>query len=119
MTEVTIPAELTEQQSHLTNRVAEIEKAIAELVGQKTEAETSLRRISTAVAYLKGEAIPILKEGTVRRPMTAEARQRISDALKASAAKKKAAIAAQTPAAAPEPVPVATTPAPKKTSKKS
>ena len=88
---VVIPAELVAQQSTLVSKIAEIEQQQNELIAQRAEAEASLSRIQNAIRYLNGEMIPVVKEGTVRRPMSAEARIRISEGLKRSAAAKKAA----------------------------
>jgi hypothetical protein len=113
MTSFTIPQELIDQQTNLTNQISEIEKNLSELTAQKSEVETQLHRVENAIRYLKGEAIPILKTTGVRRPMSAESKERIRQGLlKANAAKK----AAKSSEAAPIPVPATpASPAPKAT----
>jgi hypothetical protein len=88
---IAVPAELTTQFDTLTARLTQIDTHAAELVAQRKDVEINLTRVRTAIAYLKGEAIPIMKPEGAKRVMSAEARQRISDGLKASAARKKAA----------------------------
>ena len=91
---VEVPAELLSQQTALNTKIEEIVKSITELTNQKVETETNLRRVDTAIRYLRGEAIPVIKTTGARRPMTEEAKKRIGDALRAAAARKKAAASA-------------------------
>jgi hypothetical protein len=120
LTEVTIPASLLEQQVTLTTTITTINSELETLATKRHEAETSLARINRAVAYLRGEIIPIERPagGTgPRRPMSPEARENIRQGLLASAARKKAAAAGtvapapqidsqeSAPAPAPDPLP--------------
>ena len=91
---VTIPQELIDQQTSLTATLESIATEQAKLSTQKTEAEQSLRRIDTAIKFLRGEAIPLVKPEGARRPMSEQARANIKAGLLASAARKKAASAA-------------------------
>jgi hypothetical protein len=111
---VVIPQELIDQQSCLTSKLSDLAKQEAELAVQKTAIESSLRRIDTAVRFLRGEALPVLKVEGVRRPMSEAGKANIRAALlRNSEAKRAAAKAAAEAPPAPEtpsaPGPVAAT----------
>jgi hypothetical protein len=117
---VTIPQELTDQQTTLTTTITSIDTEMEKLANQRHEAEQSLARINRAVGYLKGDIIPVERPaggvGT-RRPMSEQGKQNIRTALIAAAARKReaAATAAASAATLPAPVvsePSAPTPAP-------
>ena len=121
---VTIPQELTDQQTTLTTTITSIDTEMEKLANQRHEAEQSLARINRAVGYLKGEIIPVERPtggvGT-RRPMSEQGKQNIRTALIAAAARKREAAAtaaasaasptaqivadAPTPVAVPDPLP--------------
>jgi len=109
---IEIPTSLIDQQNNLNATLETIANEQNKLAAQKIEAQQSLQRIDQAIRYLRGESIPLVKSSNGRKPMSAEARERIRQGLlKASAAKKAAAATAQSveavPVAAPTP---ATTP---------
>ena len=93
---VTIPQELTDQQTTLTTTITSIDTEMEKLANQRHEAEQSLARINRAVGYLKGEIIPVERPaggvGT-RRPMSEQGKQNIRTALIAAAARKREAAA--------------------------
>lgn len=102
---IEVPEALTAQYNTLTSKLADIEQQQSALNAQRAEVEASLSRIQNAIRYLNGEMIPVVKEGTVRRPMSAEARENIRQGLlRAAAAKKAKANAAQIGEKAPAPV---------------
>jgi len=107
---IEIPEALTTQQSALTASIAEIVALQEKLASQKLEAETSLRRIDTAIKFLKGESIPLVKPEGARRPMSQASKDAIRAGLLASAARKKAA--AEVTNAVPQAVEAASAPAP-------
>ena len=122
---VTIPQELTDQQTTLTTTITSIDTEMEKLANQRHEAEQSLARINRAVGYLKGEEIiPVERPAGgigARRPMSEQGKQNIRTALIAAAARKREAAAtaaasaasptaqivadAPTPVAVPDPLP--------------
>ena len=106
LTEVTIPASLLEQQVTLTTTITTINSELETLATKRHEAETSLARINRAVAYLRGEIIPIERpaggSGT-RRPMSQAGKDAIRAGLLASAARKREAAATAAASAANQP----------------
>jgi succinylarginine dihydrolase len=117
---VTIPQELTDQQTTLTTTITSIDTEMEKLANQRHEAEQSLARINRAVGYLKGEIIPVERPAGgigARRPMSQAGKDAIRAGLLASSARKKAAAAsaasptaqivadAPTPVAVPDPLP--------------
>jgi hypothetical protein len=83
---------------------------VAQLISRRGEIEASLIRISNAILILSGQEIPVPIVATTvsgRKQMSAEARQRISEGLRASHLAKRSDVAAGVPSApAEEPVPV-------------
>jgi hypothetical protein len=90
-TTVLVPEALTTQQTELTTKLAEIVKQQTDLAAQKIEVETSLRRIDTAIRFLKGEVVIPVAGSTGRKQMSEEGKANIRAGLIASAARKKAA----------------------------
>jgi len=126
---VTIPVELTEQQTTLTNTISQIGKQIAELMTQKSDAEIALRRIDTAVRFLRGESVALVKptpagsDGKPKRAMSDEAKQKIREAmLRRSGKAAQPTMAAPVPekheTASVAPAPTASLTAAKKAAKK-
>jgi hypothetical protein len=107
---IVVPESLAKQkrelESNLTTILAEEEK----LVTRRKEIQAALAIIASSVAILSGELVPT----AVRKPMSEDAKQRISDGLrKAREAKAKATevvgSASQAPAQATADAPVADT----------
>ena len=106
---IEIPTSLIDQQNNLNATLETIANEQNKLAAQKIEAQQSLQRIDQAIRYLRGESIPLVKSSNGRKPMSAEARERIRQGLlKASAAKKAAASAPTAPEVVPAPASVPT-----------
>jgi hypothetical protein len=95
---------------------AELETALGGIAAEEEKLSVQRKDIHAAVAVLSGQPLPASKVVTVtgRKPMSAEARQRIAEGLRRSAQARAAAKAAQggipapqAPAPAPADAPVA------------
>jgi hypothetical protein len=125
---ITIPESLTMQKAELETILAGIASEEEKLAAQRKDIQVALNTITTGIAILSGQPLPVTKEttGTMRKPMSAEARQRIAEGLRKSAQARAMAKAAQVvvsapqaPAPAPDdaPVPDSTTAAEKRSKK--
>jgi hypothetical protein len=134
--QIAVPESLTAQKAELESALAGIATEEQKLTSQRQDIQAALQSISTAVAVLSGQPLPASSVATPtgRKPMSAEARQRIAEGLRKSAQAKALAKAAlvvapapqasvqvpedapvvvsapQAPAQAPDDVPVADTP---------
>lgn len=113
---IAIPVELTQQQETLTAQLEAIAVEQNKLAEQKQELEISLKRIETAISYLRGEITPQAPATAGRKPMSEQARANIREGLRKAAEAKKAA--AQIAVTAPTPTAPAIPPAVSKPVKK-
>ena len=107
---VAVPESLTKQKRELESTLTTILAEEEKLVTKRKEIQAALAIIATSVAILSGELVPT----ATRKPMSEEAKQRITEGLrKAREAKAKGAevvgSAPQAPAPAPAEVSVADT----------
>jgi len=86
---IAIPESLTQETTRLEEALADIAMKETELVTQRKNLQAALNRIAGAVAVLSGQA-HVGTVSTARKPMSQEARKKISEALKKAAASKKA-----------------------------
>ena len=101
---VVVPEALGVQKAELEASLAEIAHAEGRLAAQRSEIQTALHTINTGIAVLSGQR-PLPDSKPIsggRRPMSAEARRKISEALRKSAALKAEAKAAQIAVVAPQ-----------------
>jgi hypothetical protein len=125
---ITVPESLTTQKTELETILAGIASEEEKLTAQRKDIQVALNTITTGIAILSGQPLPVDKTvtGAMRKPMSAEARQRIAEGLRKSAQAKAMAKAAQVlvsvpqaPAPAPDDAPVPDSPtAAEKRSKK-
>jgi hypothetical protein len=107
---IAIPESLTIQKAELQTILAGIATDEAKLAAQRKDIHVALQSITTAIAVLSGQPLPDTKSATTtemtRKPMSAEARQRIAEGLRKSAQARASAKAAQGATPAPqEPAP--------------
>jgi hypothetical protein len=114
--QLVVPETLIAQKAELETALGGIAAEEEKLSVQRKDIHAALQSIATAVAVLSGQPLPASKVVTVtgRKPMSAEARQRIAEGLRRSAQARAAAKAAQggipapqAPAPAPADAPVA------------
>jgi hypothetical protein len=110
-----VPEALIAQKAKLETTLARIASEEERLATQRKDIQAALQSISAAVAILSGQPLPASKvaPATTRKPMSAEARQRIGEGLRKyreAKALAKAALAEapapQAPAPAPTDIPV-------------
>lgn len=108
MTVIVIPESILTQQNEMEQKIAELNTNIAALVAFREELESGLMKISHVISILNGE-IPVIAPPTVsgRKPMSEEAKAKISEALKASHLRKSQLTAEVPQPASPEPAPLA------------
>jgi hypothetical protein len=101
---ITVPESLTNQKAELETILAGIASEEEKLAAQRKDIQIALNTITTGIAILSGQPLPVTKEatGTMRKPMSAEARQRIAEGLRKSAQAKAMAKAAQVVVSAPQ-----------------
>jgi hypothetical protein len=101
---ITVPESLTAQKTELETTLAGIASEEEKLAVQRKDIQIALNTITTGIAILSGQPLPVIKEasGTMRKPMSAEARQRIAEGLRKSAQAKAMAKAAQLVVSAPQ-----------------
>jgi hypothetical protein len=101
---ITVPESLTNQKAELETILAEIASEEEKLAVQRKDIQIALNTITTGIAILSGQPLPVTQPatGTMRKPMSAEARQRIAEGLRKSAQAKAMAKAAQVVASAPQ-----------------
>src|ERR1035438_3283711 len=94
---ITVPESLTAQKTELETTLAGIASEEEKLAVQRKDIQIALNTITTGIAILSGQPLPAIKEatGAMRKPMSAEARQRIAEGLRKSAQAKAMAKAAQ------------------------
>lgn len=106
--QIAIPESLTNQKAELENTLAGIASEEEKLAVQRKDIQVALNQITTCISVLSGQPLPVNKPvpattmGTTRKPMSAEARQRIAEGLRKSAQARAAAKAAQGAAPAPQ-----------------
>jgi hypothetical protein len=101
---IAVPGSLTTQRAELEATLAGIASEEEKLALQRKDIQAALNTITTAVAILCGQTLPEPKpaaSGTTRKPMSAEARQRIAEGLRRAAQAKAIAKDAQAAASAP------------------
>jgi hypothetical protein len=104
---IAIPESLTEQKAELEATLAGIAEQETKLAVQRKEIQVALNAIATGIAILSGQPLPVTKPvatsvTTTRKPMSAEAKQRIAEGLRKSAQAKAMAKAAQAAVPAPK-----------------
>lgn len=103
---IVIPDALTAQRAELETTLAGIAVEEEKLSIQRKDIQVALQSITTAVAVLSGQALPVTNPvtatGATRKPMSPEARLRIAEGLRKSAQARAAAKAAQGAAPAAE-----------------
>lgn len=103
---IAVPESLTTQRAELEATLAGIATEEEKLAAHRKDIQAALQSITIAVAALSGLPLPDTKPatatGTTRKPMSAEARQRIAEGLRRSAQAKAAAKAAQGSVPAPQ-----------------
>jgi hypothetical protein len=99
-----VPESLTTQKTELETILAGIASEEEKLAAQRMDIQVALNTITNGIAILSGQPLPAIKEatGTMRKPMSAEARQRIAEGLRKSAQAKAMAKAAQVVVSAPQ-----------------
>jgi ABC-type transporter Mla subunit MlaD len=106
---IVIPESLASQKTDLEAALVKITEEQAKLATQRKDIEGALTNLNTVLNILSGKTpVPVTPAAPARKPMSPEARQRISEALKkAAAAKKEKAAVAQSATATHEPAKVA------------
>jgi hypothetical protein len=96
---IVIPDSLTAQKAELETTLTGIASEEEKLATQRKDIQVALNAITTGIAILSGQPLPDTKPatatGATRKPMSAEARQRIAEGLRRSAQAKAMARAAQ------------------------
>lgn len=108
---ITVPESLTVQKADLEAALAGIVAEEQKLTSQRQDIQAALQSISTAVAVLSGQPVPVTKAaaGTARAPMSEEGKRHIAEGLRKYRESKALAKTAQ--AAAPAPPASASEPA--------
>ena len=95
---IVVPDALTTQKAELETTLAGIAREEEKLATQRKDIQIALNTISTAVAVLSGQTLPVASaataKGTTRKPMSPEARLRIAEGLRKAAQAKALAKAA-------------------------
>jgi hypothetical protein len=101
---ITVPESLTNQKTELETILAGIASEEEKLAVQRKDIQIALNTITTGIAILSGQPLSAIKEatGAMRKPMSAESRQRIAEGLRKSAQAKAMAKAAQVVVSAPQ-----------------
>jgi hypothetical protein len=103
--QISVPESLTVQKAELESALAGIATEEQKLASQRQDIQAALQSISTAVAILSGQPLPVTKAApaTTRKPMSEEAKKRIAEGLhkyrEAKALAKPAQLAALAPQA--------------------
>ena len=96
---IVIPDSLTAQKAELETTLTGIASEEEKLATQRKDIQVALNAITTGIAILSGQPLPDTKPatatGATRKPMSAEARQRIAEGLRRSAQAKAMARGAQ------------------------
>jgi hypothetical protein len=109
---IVIPESLTTQKAELETTLAGIAGEEERLANQRKDIQVALQSITTAVAVLSGQPLPVTKAAgiaTARKPMSEEAKKRIGEGLRKYREAK--ALAKATQGAAPAPLASAPEPA--------
>ena len=102
---IVIPESLTTQKAELETTLAGIAGEEERLANQRKDIQVALQSITTAVAVLSGQPLPVTKAAgiaTARKPMSEEAKKRIGEGLRKYREAKALAKAAQGAAPAPQ-----------------
>ena len=102
---IVIPESLTTQKAELETTLAGIAGEEERLANQRKDIQVALQSITTAVAVLSGQPLPVTKAAgiaTARKPMSEEAKKRIGEGLRKYREAK--ALAKATQGAAPAPL---------------
>jgi hypothetical protein len=91
--QIAIPESLTVQKTELETTLAGIAGEEEKLAAHRKDVQVALETITTGIAILSGQTLPVsnLVTCTARKPMSAEARQRIAEGLRKSAQARAAA----------------------------
>jgi hypothetical protein len=116
---ITVPESLTKQKAELETVLTTLAAEEEKLASQRSDVQIALNTIANGIAILSGQPLPVIKAAvgtSARKPMSAEAKQRIADGLRkaheakllatqliSQAAEMRDKAAAQRPAATVEP----------------
>lgn len=82
---IAIPESLTKQKAELETVLVNLANEEEKLASQRKDVQSALNTIATGIAILSGQPVPVVKSATgtsARKPMSAEAKQRIADGLR-------------------------------------